>query len=76
MTTSQEEIKDWIRYGFDRNAQYMFIIKDTISLNIRPYWVKTGENPGLIRTILRESGENIVAELNMDVKLLLTKEIK
>lgn len=73
MTTSKEDIKDWIRYGFDRNAQYMFLIKDAISLNVRPYWVRAGESVALIRTILRESDENIIGELNMDIKLLVLK---
>lgn len=76
MTTSQEKIKDWIRAGYEKNAQHMFIVKDGITFNVRPYWVKSGENVAMIRTVLKESGDNIIDELNMDVKLLIISNLK
>lgn len=76
MTTSKEEIKDWIRYGLDHDARYMFIIKDEISFKLRPYWARAGENVEVLRTMITEGGGNIVNELNMDVKLLFLKDVK
>lgn len=76
MTISKEAIKDWIRLGFDKDYKYLFVVKAGVGEAYKPYWVNKNENTELVRELILESGQEIVNELNMDVKLFLLNTIK
>jgi len=75
MTILQEDIKDWIRYGYDRDASYMFVIKDELNANHWPYWVNKGDNVEVVRTMIEENGGKIVDELNIEIRLVFLNGI-
>jgi hypothetical protein len=76
MTISREAIKDWIRSGYHQGSKHLFVVKAGIGGEYKPYWVSQSENTELVRELILESGQEIVNELNMDVKLFLLNTIK
>lgn len=75
MIALKEEIKDWISMGYDQGAQYMFVLKTSDSTAHRPYWVGQGQNVEVVRTMITEAGEQIVNELNFNIKLLFLNRV-
>lgn len=76
MTTSTEALKDWISYAYDQEAKHLFVIKPYDSTAIYPRFVSKKENVELVRNSILQGGEEIEAELNMEVKLLFLNAIK
>jgi len=76
MTTSTEALKDWISDAYDQQAKHLFVIKSYKALEPQPYFVNQDEEVELVRTLIEESGEEIVEEVNMEVKLLMLNSIR
>ena len=75
MIALKEEIKDWISKGYDQGAQYMFVLKPRDSTAHRPYWVAQGQNVEVVRTMITEAGEQIVNEVNFNIRLLFLNKV-
>ncbi len=76
MTTSKEALKDWISYGYDQEAKYLFLTRSFKSIEPRPYFVSQQEDVDSIRAAILECGDEIIEELNMEVKLLLLNTVR
>lgn len=76
MTISQEAIKDSIRSGYDKGSKYLFVLKDDHISEPSFYLVSKNEDTEKTRKLIIATGQQIVAELNMDVKLFFLNPIK
>jgi len=76
MTTSTEALKDWISDGYNQGATYLFIVKGYKALEPHPYFVRPHEDVGVVRASILDGGEEIIEELNMEVKVLLLHTVK
>lgn len=76
MTTSKEALKDWISCGYDQNSKYLFLVKSFKSTELHPYFVSQHEDVDSVRAAILECGDEIIEELNMEVKLLLLNTVK
>lgn len=76
MTISKEAIKDSIRSGYDKGSKHLFVLKDEQNSEPSFYLVGQHEDTEKTRRLIIATGQQIVAELNMEVKLLLLNAIK